>query len=315
VVVEAATKAEDNILNNGSSSQAKIFNALTNNMQNQGIYLENGQLYLNASYIGSGAIQIGTWSNDAVPVFTETFYANSENGTVRINANSLKIQGTNVVDAAVAQAVPQAALDAEDSILNSVDSHDKIFDALIGGDNQQGIILDNGKLYLSANYIRTGTLKVGGTGAATDGSISIRDSSNKEFGSITYEGINIKKQSAYGATTYYGMKMNELGMNFYRGSSDFGHLNVIEYGSGSSQYSHCGVTLSSPETHILAQDGRTLYLGFYDWNGLEIDGLVMTVNQATFGEKVVAPELHADNGYSGTINGMRFVDGILVSAS
>ena len=301
--------AEDLILNS-AESQEKIYNALTNNGETQGIYLENGRLYLNASYIGSGAIQIGTWSNDEVPVFTETFYANSVDGTVRINANSLKIQGTNVVDAAATQ----AALDAEDSILNSVDSQDKIFDALIGGDNQQGIILDNGKLYLSANYIRTGTLKVGGTGSNTDGSISIRNASNKEFGSVTYEGIRFKRASSYASNVYYGMLLNELGLNFYRGSSDAGHLQVVEHGNATS-LTHCGVDLSSPETRLFSQDGRRLYFGFYDWNGYEIDALEITQSQARFQEKVVANELHADNGYSGTINGMRFVDGILVSAS
>ena len=111
------------------------------------------------------------------------------------------------------------------------------------------------------------------------------------------------------------MNLNELGLNFYRGSSDVGHLQVVEHGTGTSSFTHCGVELKSPETHILSQDGRRLYFGFYDWNGLEIDGLVITQSQATFSEKVVATQLHADNGYSGTINGMQFVDGILVSAS
>lgn len=303
--------AEDLILNS-SNSQKKIFNALTRNGQAQGIYLEQGNLYINASYIGSGAINIGYLDNNQT--WHETFYANATDGTVRINANSLKIQGTNVVDAAVAQAVPQAALDAEDSILNSVDSQDKIFDALIGGDDEQGIVLDNGKLYLSANYIRTGTLKVGGTGSNTDGAISIKNASNKEFGSITYEGINFKKASSYASNVYYGMRLDELGMNFYRGSSDFGHINVVEHGNATS-LTHCGIDLSSPETRFFSQDGRRLYFGFYDSNGLEIDGLVITQNQARFQEKVVATQLHADNGYSGTINGMQFVDGILVSAS
>lgn len=308
--VTLLTASDEDLVLNSAESQEKIYNALTNNGESQGIYLENGRLYLNASYIGSGAIQIGTWSDDEIPVFTETFYANSADGTVRINANSLKIQGTNVVDAAATQ----AAHEAEDSILNSVDSQDKIFDALIGGDNQQGIVLDNGKLYLSATYIRTGTLKVGGTGANTDGAISIRNASNKEFGSVTYEGINFKKASSYASNVYYGMKLNEFGLNFYRGSSNFGHINAVEYGNATS-LTHCGVEFASPETHILSQDGRRLHFGFYDWNGLEIDGLVITQSQATFSEKVVATQLHANNGYSGTINGMQFVDGILVSAS
>ena len=206
--VSLLTASSEDLILNSSDSQEKIYNALTNNGEAQGIYLENGRLYLNASYIGSGAIQIGTWSDDEVPVFTETFYANSANGTVRINANSLKIQGTNVVDAAATQ----AALDAEDSILNSVDSQDKIFDALIGGDNQQGIILDNGKLYLSSTYIRTGTLKVGGVNNA-NGTIEMRNASNTVIGGINNTEIYHKH------TNNDKVSMNSGGLYFYRNTS------------------------------------------------------------------------------------------------
>lgn len=132
--------------------------------------------------------------------------------TVRINANSLKIQGTNVVDAAVAQAVPQAALEAEDSILNSVDSQDKIFDALIGGDNQQGIILDNGKLYLSSTYIRTGTLKVGGANN-TNGTIEMRNAKNTVIGGINNTEIFHKH------TNNDKVSMNAGGLYFYKNTS------------------------------------------------------------------------------------------------
>ena len=39
-----------------SLTQQDIFNRLTNNGQTQGIYLQNGRLYVNASYIGSGTL-------------------------------------------------------------------------------------------------------------------------------------------------------------------------------------------------------------------------------------------------------------------
>ena len=39
-----------------SLTQQDIFNRLTNNGQTQGIYLRNGRLYINASYIGSGTL-------------------------------------------------------------------------------------------------------------------------------------------------------------------------------------------------------------------------------------------------------------------
>lgn len=213
--------AEDLILNS-SNSQEKIFNALTRNGQAQGIYLEQGNLYINASYIGSGAIDIGYLDNNQT--WHETFYANSADGTVRINANSLKIQGTNVVDAAATQ----AALDAEDSILNSVDSQDKIFDALIGGDNQQGIILDNGKLYLSSTYIRTGTLKVGGVNN-TNGTIEMRNANNTVIGGINNTEIYHKH------TNNDKVSINSGGLYFYRNTStEVG--SIRKYSSGSRYY-------------------------------------------------------------------------------
>lgn len=252
--VTLLTASDEDLVLNSAESQEKIYNALTNNGEAQGIYLENGRLYLNASYIGSGAIQIGTWSNDEVPVFTETFYANSADGTVRINANSLKIQGTNVVDAAATQ----AALDAEDSILNSVDSQDKIFDALIGGDNQQGIILDNGKLYLSSTYIRTGTLKVGGVNN-TNGTIEMRNASNTVIGGINNTEIFHKH------TNNDKVSMNSGGLYFYRNTStEVG--SIKKYVSGNKYYLQVygqdSVDITSKGTvEIRTEDSSNVYPG------------------------------------------------------
>lgn len=46
-------------------SQAEIFNKLTNNGEEQGIYLKNGKLYLNFSYALGGAITLGKKDNTA----------------------------------------------------------------------------------------------------------------------------------------------------------------------------------------------------------------------------------------------------------
>ena len=237
-------------------TQERIFNTLTNNGQAQGIYLEQGNLYINASYIGSGAINIGYLDNNQT--WHETFYANATDGTVRINANSLKIQGTNVVDAAVAQAVPQAALEAEDSILNSVDSQDKIFDALIGGDNQQGIVLDNGKLYLSSTYIRTGTLKVGGANN-TNGTIEMRNANNAVIGGINNTEIYHKH------TNNDKVSMNSGGLYFYRNTStEVGSIN--KYVSGNKYYlqvygQDSVDILSKGTVEIRTEDANGIYPG------------------------------------------------------
>lgn len=246
--------AEDLILNS-AESQEKIYNALTNNGQAQGIYLENGRLYLNASYIGSGAIQIGTWSNDAVPVFTETFYANSENGTVRINANSLKIQGTNVVDAAATQ----AALEAEDSILNDVDSQDKIFNALTNGDANQGIYLENGKLYINSSYIKTGTLVVGGANNV-NGTIRVNNANGTLIGGINNTEIYHKH------TNNDKVSMNSGGLYFYRNTStEVGCIRKYKDNSNNyylQMYGDDAIQITSHGTvNIYTEDSSNIYDG------------------------------------------------------
>lgn len=62
-----------------AQTQQSIFNKLTNNGDTQGIYLYDGKLYINGTYIKSGAIQIKAGN-------TETFYADTATGVIRIKA-------------------------------------------------------------------------------------------------------------------------------------------------------------------------------------------------------------------------------------
>lgn len=50
--------------------QEEVFNLLTNNGQTQGIYLQNGRVYLNAEYMGAGALKIGGTGHTAIPSIT-----------------------------------------------------------------------------------------------------------------------------------------------------------------------------------------------------------------------------------------------------
>ena len=62
--------------------QDRVFNAITNNGVAQGVYLENGQLYINSSYIKTGTLVVGG--------------ANNVNGTIRVNNSSgTQIGGIN----------------------------------------------------------------------------------------------------------------------------------------------------------------------------------------------------------------------------
>lgn len=82
---EAAKKAAKEAVD--GQTQADIFNKLTNNGQNEGVYIINGQVFVNASYISSGilASQDGT-----------TFYLDLDNGVVKGNFSEMSISGKKV---------------------------------------------------------------------------------------------------------------------------------------------------------------------------------------------------------------------------
>ena len=57
-----------------SLNQQGVFNRLTNNGQTQGIYLENGRVYINADYIATGTLKLGGLNNQRgrMEIYDET---------------------------------------------------------------------------------------------------------------------------------------------------------------------------------------------------------------------------------------------------
>ena len=101
-------------------------------------------------------------------------------------------------------------------------------DIIMTVDNQQGIILDNGKLYLSSTYIRTGTLKVGGANN-TNGTIEMRNANNTVIGGINNTEIYHKH------TNNDKVSMNAGGLYFYRNTStEIG--SISKYVNGNKYY-------------------------------------------------------------------------------
>lgn len=77
---------------NETLNQTEIFNRLTNNGKTQGIYMQNGLIYVNASYIQTGILSVKDTKNN------ETFYANTENGEVRIKATSFSLTSGKTIE-------------------------------------------------------------------------------------------------------------------------------------------------------------------------------------------------------------------------
>lgn len=78
-LTEAANKAIANYDQN-TLNQAAVFNKLTNNGTIQGIYMQNGNLYINASFIKSGTLVLGG--------------ANNGNGVLQIRNANNQVIGT-----------------------------------------------------------------------------------------------------------------------------------------------------------------------------------------------------------------------------
>ena len=86
-----------------SLGQPEIFNKLTDNGKNKGIYIQDGELYINASYILSGVLA-GKFINGKGMSVTDkenktTFYIDND-GNVMIAAKTLTIGGKDVEDIA-----------------------------------------------------------------------------------------------------------------------------------------------------------------------------------------------------------------------
>lgn len=123
-IVDAATKR---------LTQTAIFNKLTNNGMVEGFFLgEDGQIYINATYLSTGILQ----SKDG-----DTFYLDLDEGVLKMNATELTIGGKGLAEAALKDLSQQG-----------------IMDVLTGDGAAEGIVLVNGQLYVNASYINSGQL-------------------------------------------------------------------------------------------------------------------------------------------------------------
>ena len=162
-------------------SQEEVFNKLTNNGVEQGIYLSGGKLYINASYM-----QIGTITDK-----NKKNYWNLATGEFSLSSNSFNVDGES----------------ADDFFKGSL-SQDDIFNKLTNNGQVQGIYLQSGRLYINADYIQAGTIK-DKTGKSwwnlTTGEIHTENGTfTGTVTGSTIVGSEIRFQNTNGATAYLG---------------------------------------------------------------------------------------------------------------
>ncbi|WP_281696510.1 hypothetical protein [Bacteroides clarus] len=181
-----------------SLGQTEIFNKLTNGGQTQGIYIQDGKLYINADYILSGTVagqRINAKGIRVLDANNNVTFEIDNNGNVTIRANTFSLQGStiqNIANSAADSALTSAnnytdnkasstlssaqsyatnqANNAYNNSKNYTDnqlanfspdvdlSQQEIFNILTNNGQTQGIYLSGGKIYVNASYIGSGTI-------------------------------------------------------------------------------------------------------------------------------------------------------------
>ena len=204
----------------------RVFNALTDNGKQEGIYMQNGHLYVNASYIKSGQISADLINLKNINVTnssgTSTF-AIDNYGNVTLRPNTFALTNGDTIYSVAEDKASTALSSANrytDNALGNLDigkmSKQEIIDVLSDNSSNKGLYLSNGNVYMNADYINTGELagwKVGYQKLSADGTYGkvVLDASGGEIYSETNTGVYVP---GYG--TLYGTRIR--GINIYTGT-------------------------------------------------------------------------------------------------
>lgn len=204
----------------------RVFNALTDNGKQEGIYMQNGHLYINASYIKSGQITADLINLKNINVTnssgTSTF-AIDNHGNVTLRPNTFVLANGDTIYSIAENKASAALSNANrytDNALGNLDigkmSKQEIINVLSDNSSNKGLYLSNGNVYMNADYINTGELagwKVGLKKLSASGAYGevTLDASAGEIYSETNTGVYVP---GYG--TLYGTRIR--GINLYTGT-------------------------------------------------------------------------------------------------
>lgn len=235
----------------------RVFNALTDNGKQEGIYMQNGHLYINASYIKSGQISADLINLKNINVTnssgTSTF-AIDNYGNVTLRPNTFVLTNGDTIYSVAEDKASTALSNANrytDNVLGNLDigkmSKQEIIDVLSDNSNNKGLYLSNGNVYMNADYINTGELagwKVGYQKLSASGAYGevTLDASTGEIYSETNSGVYVP---GYG--TLYGTRIR--GIHLYTGTVHASSVSVDTSVSAGSVSASKKVTAG---THIEA---------------------------------------------------------------
>lgn len=156
-----------------SLGQDEVFNKLTKGGTEQGIYIEDGKVYINAKYILAGLLAGERINGRGLKVIDDDKNVTLEidsKGNVILAPKTFSLQGKTVKEIA----------DSSASTAVSGQTQADIFNKLTNGGKAQGIYLDeNGNVYVNGEYVQAKGIRVVDSNGKTTFAI------DKETGAVT----------------------------------------------------------------------------------------------------------------------------------
>lgn len=171
-----------------SLGQDEVFNKLTKGGTEQGIYIEDGKVYINAKYILAGLLAGERINGRGLKVIDDDNNVTLEidsNGNVILAPKTFSLQGKTVDE--IANSSAKSAVDGQTQV--------DIFSKLTNGGKAQGIYLDeNGNIYVNGQFIKALSIAANALAA---GSITTEKLDAK---AVTAEKMSLNELAAIGAT-------------------------------------------------------------------------------------------------------------------
>lgn len=236
---------------------------------------------------------------DVAVVDNDSLYIDFPAGTYYLYNLQLE-RGTN---ATKWQPAPEDAAAYTDAAINGQTQQD-IFNKLTNNGETQGIYLSDGKLYLNATYIRSGTISAdyiyGGTltlGGETDGKLEILDRNNGNIGEWSEDGLITKVIRATDSVYINGSSGSYLKLAPYSDTEKY-----VEIKAANSLFHICG-PYGTP--HIFALiSGTSLWYCVSDDTPEQIEAQTGTrrITQIGPGSVMLADNAGSETGYTLSLN-------------
>ena len=192
------------------NTPAKILEKLTDGFAMEGIYMQNGKLYINMSYLRSGAIQIASSTNPSDEILYAGYDSSVQKNVLRMTPDLLTITANNFK-------ISSGGSDKtfENYLQQDLLTQAKLIELINGNALQQGLYLLNGQLYISFSYARGGELALGGavSGSSTDetqntysrGKLTVYSENDKVVG--FWSGNALSQYRERVNNTYHGLSL------------------------------------------------------------------------------------------------------------